>query len=254
MLELLLHDLLKRTEGNLYYPQPDALGYVEMPSYDEAVRDKSALKRIAELLYRTIIANPRIDPDFDYDHRPIARIIVDEKDAFYLKKVQERRNVISGAATEALGMTLSNLLIGTKFAFRVYGETIAMKEIIGQRLDEVPDEILNLYPEAYGKACQFSVAIELDDRKPENIILTQKGEIINIDFAFLFQGSSYLLGFRVPEDRETVQTSRCQTRKLITRNIREKYDFIVQLLRLAEQHGGPKAEVGLKILTDYQNA
>jgi len=251
MLELVLHDLLKRTEEHFRYPQPDALGYLEMPSYEEALRDKVALRIIAELLYKKNIPNPQIDPEFNCDHKPISKIMVDEKNAFYLKKVQERRNVVSGAATEALGMTLSNLLIDTKFEFRVYSETIAMKEIIGRRFDEISDDVLNLYPEAYGKACQFAVAVELADRKPQNIILTNEGEFINIDFAFLFHGTSYLLGFRTPKDREKVQESRYQTRQLIGKNISQKYDKIIHLLDLAELRGGPKAKLGLKILTDY---
>jgi len=260
MLELILHDLLRQTEERLspsrYYPQPDALGYVKMPSYDEAIKNEEALREIAEVLYQREVPELEME-EKRYNHKGVRRVEVGEKDAFYLKKSWEYDGSASAAAKEALGMTLSNLLIVSPFEFRFYGKTVAIKEIRGKTVREMARRQRRYlhqkdYAQAYGEAIELTEALQLGDRSDVNLIYDGR-RLINIDFGQLFKGK-YGLAICEPSKMDALQKGRLATRNKITKVIQERQEEIVQLLQLAEQHGGPRAEVGLEILEDYLNS
>jgi len=223
--------------------RPDELlHHVKIPDYTRAIEHPRALEKVASALYDKPIEKARIDPFFSY-RTNVKRVNAGRRRIFYIKESYE------GAVNEALGMSLSNLLVDTQFTYVFHGNTMAIDEVRGSTINKVESDHLNEHPEAYGEALELARALNLGDRLGINIILTDDGRIVNIDFGKLYSGMT--LQCKKPrDDRKIAQGEELAKRKIAT-NIDKRCEELIATLRVGERLGGSKAIAGATTLNDY---
>lgn len=247
----------------------ERLGINCLPSYEEALNSKEKLKDICCAFYnceREKISDIWLDPFWrDYNRVRFVHINFCNKkeDSFVLKKSWE------GAMTEALGMTLANILIDESYRFIVSdkedNDIIAMNRVKGKELDNVgEDEFNEKCAKSYGIAVELANAIVFGDRGYRHIILTDNDKVVHIDFGCIF--SNFNRNFEIPSIHSSKygnaidEGKRCGKR-IIKQNFERNKPLLKQIIRKAKKRGAFKKNSffhykknPLKIIKAYINS
>lgn len=193
------------------------------------------------------VASCILDQGFSYAHvlRFTARFMNRTASRFYLKNNvfdvngrsmlnDERFNL---NYVEALGMALSNLVLGKEhYRFAADEQLAAAEEIPGCRFDYLGDEDLEEGKNSefdenssfnYGFALVQSEFLGLGDRCELNVLLTPNGEVVNIDFESLFayNAAREEIGRHRPEPKfyRYIDTGKEKAKEIIQKNLAKNF-------------------------------
>ena len=231
------------------------LGIKKLPGYNKVLSDSEKLKDLACALYKCEkkdIAKVEIDNNFSWRETKCADVEFDDgtEKKFYFKKQWEGPLV-----NEALGMALVNLLYNKYYNFVVDGDNhsnniIAIDEIPGKvfKHSDVTENSFEIKSSRnYGAALELSCFLGLDDRHSNNVIFSDLGDVVHIDFARVFamnpgSGESCELGYLSPPAtyNVAVENGRKQARKTIQKNFQDKADLVEKIIMTAIEHGATR--------------
>lgn len=227
----------------------ECLGIKDIPSFEEALNDKEKLKDIVCAFYgckEKEILDTWTDSTWEPCHSKnrIKLVNVDfynnKKESFVLKQSWE------GVMTEALGMTLANILIDEHYRFIISDkyDTLAMEEVRGKKLSSIgEDEFNEESAKSYGMAFELANAIAFGDRAGRHTILTYENKIVHIDFGCIF--SNFNRNFEIPSGysskySKAIKEGKKCGKKIIKQNFEKNKQLLKQIIKEAKKRGAFK--------------
>lgn len=154
------------------------------------IEDLDKIRHLASILYNCDKSDITIEEDgWRWPHRKIRRYNIEffdgRKSMFYIKKSLE------GGLKEAVGMELMNMLSETEIRYVLIEDDILLIEHVkGSLLIDMDLEEYKLncsFQFQVGKSQEYALFLGLADRDSKNLVLSESGEIVHIDFGLLFE-------------------------------------------------------------------